>query len=209
MAPWHISRQRDDKPAGRPSNRTTQTFQRLLQVRNMAATFRFSRGFTSTKRSEISLGSAVRPATSARTGPLSALIGGRMPVQGVNDPRTIIWKRTFSRTNYEGDLTYLSMVSDAPDEGSYAHLSIFNDSRGTHCPRLPSVRRSIWSNFNWSHIAQPSGPPICRRTWWARSSPRAACWGTALCTVIVTRGGPVRCSSAFIQDKWPPAIGSR
>lgn len=193
------------------------TFQAVYTpTSNLVGTFRFSRGYlneklgnyfkvTGTTRYICTNGST--PVTPGVSGSDYSTVGGC--TQGQNDPANDYSEKDISiRTNYEGDLSYLTNFAGRHEfKGGYAHQKIFNDLKKNDTTRVYlQYGVPITNNFNWSHLATSSGP-ICALDPTTRQPVIVAgcVLGHGTLYRYSERGTGSNLNQAFyIQDKWQP-----
>lgn len=185
------------------------TFQAVYTpTSNIVGTFRYSRGFLNEK-----LGNYFRVAGTTRyicqNGSTTAINwGADSCTQGVNDPVNDYTEKDVSvRTNYEGDMSFLFSGGGRHElKTGYAHQTIFNDLKKNDTTRIYlQYGVPITSNFNWTHLAQASGP-ICANPGGAGPVIVPGC--------VLGHGTLYRYSEAgqgenlnqaiYVQDKWQP-----
>ncbi len=181
---------------------------------SLVGTFRYSRGFLNEKLGNYGKiqGTTRYICTNGSTPTVNW--GADSCIQGNNDAANDYSAKDVSvRTNYEGDLSYLFSGGGRHElKGGYAHQTIYNDLLKNDTRRVYlQYGVPINQNFNWSHLAVPSGP-IC-----ALSAPDP---GTGVRTPIITPGcvlghgtlyrysergeGSNLNQALYIQDKWQP-----
>lgn len=174
---------------------------------NLVTSFRYSRGFLNEK-----LGNYFRLAGNTRyicvTGNSSSVnYGPNACTQSVNDPANDYSQKDVSlRTNYEGDATFMFTGLGRHElKGGYAHQTIFNDLLKNDTTRVYlQYGAPIDQNFNWSHIAAPSGP-LCAISGGAPVIVPGCILGTGSLYRYNESGQGSNLNQAiYVQDKWQP-----
>lgn len=174
---------------------------------SVVATFRYSRGFLNEKIGNYFKPSGLRyicyygSTTTTNWGADSC-------TQGVNDPANDQTVKDVSvRTNYEGDISFLFSGGGRHElKAGYGHQSIFNDLQKNYTDRVYlQYGRPIDQDFNWSHLAQPSGP-ICSLDGNGDVIITAGCvLGHGALYRYGELGSGSNLNQAFyVQDKWQP-----
>jgi outer membrane receptor protein involved in Fe transport len=137
------------------------TFQAVYTpLSNLVGTFRYSRGFLNEKLGNYFRPSGTRYICTNGTN-ASANYGPNACTQGISDPandQTI--KDVSIRTNFEGDVSFLFGAGGRHElKGGYGHQAIYNDLLKGYTTRIyMQYGRAINNDFNWSNLANPSGP---------------------------------------------------
>jgi hypothetical protein len=193
---------------GGRQNSNNVTFQAVYTpTNNLVGTFRYSRGFLNEK-----LGNYFKISGTTRyicqNGSTSTTNWGPDAcTQGVNDPANDYSEKDVSvRTNYEGDLSYLFSGGGRHEmKGGYAHQTIFNDLKKNDTTRIYlQYGVPITNNFNWTHLAQPSGP-ICANPGTGPVITPGCVLGHGTLYRYSEKGQGSNLNQAiYLQDKWQP-----
>jgi hypothetical protein len=137
------------------------TFQAVYTpLSNLVGTFRYSRGFLNEKLGNYFKPSGTRYICTNGTNS-SANYGADACTQGISDPANDQTLKDVSiRTNFEGDLSFLFNAGGRHElKGGYGHQAIYNDLLKGYTTRVyMQYGRLISNDFNWSNLANASGP---------------------------------------------------
>jgi hypothetical protein len=173
---------------------------------SVVATFRYSRGFLNEKLGNYYKPSGLRYICTAGT-TTTVNFGPNACLTNVNDPANDQTLKDVSiRTNYEGDLSYLFSAGGRHElKGGYQHQTIYNDLLKGYTERVYlQYGRAINNDFNWSSLAQPSGP-LCAISGGAPVIVPGCVLGHGALYRYGEKGEGSNLNQAiYIQDKWQP-----
>lgn len=203
------------RQGGRQSSNNVTFAAAYAPTSNIVANFRYSRGFLNEKLGNyFKIQGTTRyicqnGSTPVVPGVSGANWGPDACTQGNNDAANDYTDRDVSvRTNYEGDISFGFTGGGRHElKGGYAHQSIFNDLSKNDTTRVYlQYGVPINNNFNWSHLATPSGP-VCDLDPTTRTPIIVAgcVLGHGSLYRYSERGQGENLNQAFyIQDKWQP-----
>lgn len=174
---------------------------------SVVATFRYSRGFLNEKLGNYFKPSGLRYICTNGNIAGVANWGSDACTQGVNDPANDQTLKDVSvRTNYEGDVSFLFSAGGRHElKAGYGHQSIFNDLQKNYTDRIYlQYGRAIDNDFNFSSLAQPSGP-LCSLVGGTVQIVPGCLLGHAILYRYGELGSGSNLNQAiYVQDKWQP-----